>query len=126
MLDDEILAVRNRYQACEVAGIAPHFAAWTLRLAARICSFQKSAPLTEDQRAAVVAEMPPMLEVEAKKRMLAAVNPEAKSPQGRAPESKVDALKNQSRRRRSNEFLKSFNGIGMRSSCAAINPQLGI
>jgi hypothetical protein len=97
LYEGKILDGRNRYQACKAAGITPNFSDWN-KLSTKyehnispleyvISKNLYRRHLTDDQRAAVASEMVPMLAEEAKKRMLAGVNPDPKSDQGRAPQS---------------------------------------
>ncbi len=78
--DGRIIDGRNRYRACEELGIAPVYRTWDGR--GSLVSFVVSLNLhrrhlTSGQRAAVAVEMLPMLEAEAKERMLATLKQNA-------------------------------------------------
>ncbi len=68
---DEILDGRNRFQACEVAGVDPQFIAWDGEGSPTQFVISKNLQrrnLTASQRAAIAFELLPLLEAEAKER----------------------------------------------------------
>lgn len=91
--DGSILDGRNRYRACMAAGITPRFAAYAgddpLGYVVSLNLHRRH--LTPTQRAMVAVDMLPLLEQQAKERMLAgkAPDPGEKVPQGhgRAPKA---------------------------------------
>lgn len=70
-LDGQILDGRNRYEACGIAGIKPHFVKWSGQgspLAWVVATNLVRRHLTASQRAVVAFDLLPMLEAEAKER----------------------------------------------------------
>lgn len=67
----EILDGRNRYEACEVAGVEPQFVAWDGEGSPAAYVISKNLQrrnLTASQRAVIAYELLPLLEAEAKER----------------------------------------------------------
>ena len=70
-LDGQILDGRNRFEACQIAGIKPRFVEWEgdgSPLAWVVATNLVRRHLTASQRAVVAFDLLPMLEVEAKER----------------------------------------------------------
>lgn len=94
LFEGKILDGRNRAKACEMAGVRVETVAWRPRngegpIAYAIAKNLHRRHLSASQRAALAVEVLPMLEVEAKGRMLAGVaDPDQKVAQGsREPQS---------------------------------------
>ncbi len=70
-LDGQILDGRNRYEACGIAGVKPHFVNWSGEgspLAWVVATNLMRRHLTATQRAVIAFDLLPMLEAEAKAR----------------------------------------------------------
>lgn len=78
--EDQIIDGRNRYTACEQAGVAPEFVEWDGEgsLVEFVVSLNlHRRHLTSSQRAVVALDVLPMLEAEAKERQLATLKQNA-------------------------------------------------
>jgi len=89
---DQILDGRNRYRACLAAGVEPK---WFYKALMGIGPWEyvivqnlRRRHLTREQAKSIALAMLPHVEAEARQRMLAGkADPEAKVPQGRAPQA---------------------------------------
>jgi len=78
LLDDKVLDGRNRFEACRMAGVEPKFEPIVLNGTSPtewvLSKNLRRRQLTKSQAAAVAVEALPLLEAEAKERMLAGKN----------------------------------------------------
>jgi N6-adenosine-specific RNA methylase IME4 len=97
---NEILDGRNRYLACKDLGVVPEFKEWSGNgsLISHVISLNlQRRHLTSSQRAVIALDVLPMLEMEAKERMIAGTNQHSSPPalmqEGSKGESSEQAAK---------------------------------